>query len=234
MTGGASSPWCLSWPLPWSPWPVPFPLSWPWPRPSPPCVTVKGDVVGAGARVGVADGCCDAVTRTATTGATWITTEAAVAGAVVAGAAVGCGAGAAGCGVGAAGAEAGAGFGATGVDGATRRTMTGFGFATGRRRSVGAARDPSVGATASSGGKTAGSGSVAAWTSAGCASPGRAEKAGVSLPDGQARKRGITAAAATAPASKIAATMLSIELMFLDPDADSITRTSYRQHGAGA
>lgn len=188
-------------------------------------------MVGAGAGVGFADGCCAAVTRTATTGAGWITTGAAATGAVVAGAAAGCGAGVTGCG-------AGAGFGATGVDGATCGMTTGFGFATGCscgcRRGVGTVRNVTVGATVSRGDSAAAEGSVAAWMSAGWVPAGRAEKDGVSLPDGPARRRGSAAAAATAPASKIAATIRSIELMFPTPDADSITRTRYRQHGARA
>lgn len=173
-------------------------------------------------------GCCDTVARGAATGAAWMATGAAAvdvatAGAVVAGAGAGCRAGAAGLAVGAA-------CGATGVDGDTRWTTTGCGFATGRRLGVGSARNPTAGVAASTGGKAAGVGSVAAWTSAGWVPAGRAEKAGVSLPDGPARKRGIAAAAATAPASKITATIRSIELMFTTPDAESITRTRYRQH----
>ena len=221
---------------------------WPYPCPgvgAPPVFVATGAVVGVeadGAGAGVVSACRTTAVRAATTGAdstaTGVAAVGAAAAALVAGAAVVCGTGA-GCrtsaaGTAGAGCALGADFETTGVDGATRRTTTGFGFATGCRRGAVTARNAAAGATPASPGSAGTVGSVAAWTRAGWVPAGRAEKDGVSLPDGPARKRGIAAAAATAPASNIAATTRSIELMFPTPDADYITRSRYRQHGARA
>ncbi len=202
---------------------------WPLPRSRllPPSRAVEP---GACAGVVAAVICWDVAARTAVAGA-------AVAGAAGWAAEAACGSGT-GCRVGSACAAAAdwldAGLGAAVVAGVTRGTTTGFGFAAGCRRSTGAARNPTAGTTWRSGLAAGGVGRVAAWTSAGWIPAGKAAKDGVWPPEGPARNRGIAAAAATAPASKTAATIRSIELMFPTPDADYITRTRYRHHRAGA
>jgi hypothetical protein len=129
------------------------------------------------------------------------------------------------------------GVGATGAGG-TKRWMTIAFDPTCTRAGAGVARwTTGAIATRSAGGlrRTRGRGSAGAWTMAGCATAGTRAKLGVWPLPGPAKRRGNAAAPATAPASNSPTTTpLVIPIMVPTPDAESITRTGYRQVGTRA
>jgi hypothetical protein len=112
---------------------------------------------------------------------------------------------------------------------------TGTGVGAGRRWTTGATTTGLTVRTERRKWSCPGTGSAGACTIAGWDALGKTVNGGVWTPAGPAKSRGNAAAPATAPASNNPATTpLVIALMVPTPDADSITRTRYRQVGTRA